>query len=49
MAEFQGYTITQNPETGKWEVFWQDKKQDVEFSSQADAEEWIDDLFPLNR
>lgn len=49
MAEYQGYTIRQNPETGKWEIYWQDKKQEVEFSRQADAEEWIDDQFPLNR
>lgn len=49
MAEYQGYTIQQNPETGKWEIFWQNKKQEGEYSRQADAEEWIDDQFPLNR
>jgi hypothetical protein len=49
MAEYQGYTIKQNPATGKWEIFWQEKKQEGEYARQADAEEWIDDQFPLNR
>lgn len=49
MSEYQGYTIRQNPETGRWEVFWRDKKQTVDFAREADAEEWIDDQFPLNR
>lgn len=49
MAEYQGYTIKQNPDTGKWEIFWQDRKQEGEYARQADAEEWIDDQFPLNR
>jgi hypothetical protein len=49
MAEYQGYTIRQNPVTGKWEIFWQGKKQEGEFARRVDAEEWIDDQFPLNR
>jgi hypothetical protein len=49
MSEYQGYTIRQNPETGRWEVFWRDKKQAVDFAREADAEEWIDEQFPLNR
>ena len=49
MAEYQGYTIQQNPETGKWEIFWQGKKQEGEFARRVDAEELIDDQFPLNR
>jgi len=49
MADYQGYSIQQNPETRKWEIFWQGKKQDGEYSWQADAEEWIDEQFPLRR
>jgi hypothetical protein len=49
MAEYQGYTIQQNPDNGKWEIFWQGKKQEGEFARRADAEDWIDDQFPLNR
>ncbi len=49
MGEYQGYTIKQNPITGRWEIFWKDKKQDVDFAREAEAEEWIDDQMPLNR
>jgi hypothetical protein len=49
MAEYQGYTIQQNPETRQWEIFWQGKKQIGEYARQVDAEEWIDEQFPLNR
>jgi hypothetical protein len=49
MADYQGYSIQQNPQTRKWEIFWQGKKQDGEYSRQADAEEWIDEQFPLRR
>lgn len=49
MAEYQGYTIERNPGTGKWEISWKGKKIEGEYERQADAEEWIDDQFPLNR
>lgn len=49
MAEYQGYSIERNPATGKWEIFWKGKKIEGEYERQADAEEWIDDQFPLNR
>lgn len=49
MREYQGYDIRQNPDTGRWEIYWQDKKLEVDFAREADAEEWIDDQFPLNR
>jgi hypothetical protein len=45
---FYGYTIRQNQETHRWEVYWQDQKQEGDFARRADAEEWIDDLMPLN-
>ncbi len=44
-----GYTIRRNAASGRWEVFWKDKKINQDFASQADAEEWIDDQMPLNR
>ncbi len=47
--EYQGYLIKQNPETGRWEVFWKDRKQDADFATETEAEEWIDDLFPSHR
>lgn len=49
MSEYQGYTIKLNLESGRWEIFWQDKKQPGDFAREADAEQWIDDLLPLNR
>jgi hypothetical protein len=49
MSEYQGYEIRQNPETKRYEVFWKGKKHDTDFARVADAEEWIDDLFPSNR
>jgi hypothetical protein len=39
MAEYQGYTVRQNSETGKWEIFWREKKQEGEHERQADAED----------
>ena len=44
-----GYAVRRNAATGRWEVFWKDKKITEDFASQADAEEWIDDQMPLNR
>lgn len=49
VAEYQGYEINQNPENGKWEIFWKGRKVEGGFSRQADAEEWIDDQIPSNR
>jgi hypothetical protein len=49
MAEYLGYEIIKNPETGKWEVLWKGKKVEGEFVREADAEEWIDDQFPSHR
>ena len=44
VSEYQGYTIKLNPETGRWEVFWKERKQPVDFTREADAEQWIEDL-----
>ncbi|HUN57125.1 MAG TPA: hypothetical protein VMU41_03365 [Candidatus Binataceae bacterium] len=48
-TQLYGYIILLNPDTGRWEVFWQDQKLEGNFARRADAEEWIDDLIPLNR
>jgi len=48
-TELYGYTIRLNQESHRWEVFWQDQKQEGDFARRADAEEWIDELIPLNR
>jgi hypothetical protein len=47
--EYQGYSIERNPTTGRWEVFWRERKQTVDFERVADAEEWIDDQVPSHR
>jgi hypothetical protein len=47
--EYQGYTIRNNPETGRWEILWKDVVKPIDFSRAADAEQWIDDEVPLNR
>ena len=47
--EYQGYTIELNSQTGRWEVFWRERKQSVDFERVADAEEWIDDQIPSHR
>lgn len=44
-----GYAIRLNQQTQRWEIFWQEEKQEGGFSKRADAEEWVDDLMPLNR
>lgn len=49
MSEYEGYSIKRNPETGKWEIFWQGKKQNGDFEREGDAEQWIDDQMPMNR
>ena len=49
MSDNYGYTVRQNPKTGRWEVFWKDKKLEIDFGKETDAEEWIDDQIPLNR
>ena len=48
-TELYGYAIRQNEQTGRWEVFWREEKQAGEFVTRAQAEEWIEDLIPLNR
>ena len=48
-TQLYGYTIRLNQQTGRWEVFWQNQKQEGDFARRADAEEWVDDLMPLNR
>jgi hypothetical protein len=47
--DYYGYLVRRNEQTKRWEIFWNDKKIDVDFAKQADAEEWIDDQIPLNR
>jgi len=47
--EYQGYSIKQNSGTGRWEIFWRERKQKVDFARVADAEEWIDDQIPSHR
>jgi hypothetical protein len=47
--EYLGYSIVRNPETGRWEIFWGERKQTVDFARVADAEEWIDDQIPSHR
>ena len=47
--EYQGYSIKQNSETGRWEIFWRERQQKVDFARAADAEEWIDDQIPSHR
>jgi hypothetical protein len=49
MSDYNGYLIKQNPDTGKWDVFWKEKKVASDFARQADAEEYLDDLLPMNR
>ena len=44
-----GYAIRLNQQTQRWKVFWRDQKQEGDFASRMDAEEWIDELIPLNR
>ena len=47
--EYQGYSIKKNSETGRWEIFWRERQQKVDFARAADAEEWIDDQIPSHR
>jgi hypothetical protein len=47
--EYEGYTIRFNSKTQRWEVLWQGRLQAANFDRSADAEQWIDDLMPLNR
>ncbi len=50
MSEYQGYAIKLNAQTGKWEIFWKEKKVAAEdFAREADAQDWIDDQIPLYR
>lgn len=47
--EYQGYTIALNSDNGQWQVLWQEQVQAANFNSAGEAEQWIDDLLPLNR
>ena len=49
MSEYQGYTIKLNAQTGRWEVYWRERKHDVDFVRETDAQEWIDDQIPSHR
>jgi hypothetical protein len=49
MAELYGYQIKQNSDSGKWEVFWKEKKVASDLAREVDAEEWIEDQVPLYR
>lgn len=48
-SEYYGYIIRENPTTGRWEIFWNERKQEVDFARQFEAEAWIDEQIPLNR
>ena len=48
-SEYYGYIIRENPSTKRWEIFWKEKKLEVDFDRQFKAEEWIDEQIPLNR
>ena len=47
--EYYGYKIRENPETGRWEIFWDERRQDADFANRFEAEAWIDEQIPLNR
>ena len=49
MSEYQGYTIKFNEITKRWEIFWKDRKQDVDFAREVEAQDWIDDQIPSHR
>ena len=49
MEQYEGYDIIQNPDSGKWEIFWKGRKVEGEFKTESAAEEWIDDQFPSHR
>jgi len=47
--EYQGYMIAFNPDNRQWQVLWRERVQAANFKSSSGAEQWIDDLVPLNR
>ena len=49
MREYQGYLIKQNDETGRWEIFWREKRIEADFAREVEAEDWIDDQVPSHR
>lgn len=49
MSQYQGYTIKLNEQAGRWEIYWRERKLDMDFAREADAEEWIDDQIPSHR
>ena len=46
---YYGYAVKRNLRTGRWEIYWKDKRIGEDFASPAEAEEWIDEQIPLNR
>jgi hypothetical protein len=32
-SEYYGYTIRENAATGRWEIFWGERKQEVDFAA----------------
>ncbi len=46
---YYGYELKRNLRTGRWEIYWKDKRVEQDFATQAEAEEWIDEQIPLNR
>lgn len=49
VREYQGYSIKHNSASGRFEIFWRDRKQTVDFAKLAEAEDWIDDQIPSHR
>ncbi len=46
---YYGYDIKRNLRTGRWEIYWKDRRIEEDFATQAEAEEWIEEQIPLNR
>jgi hypothetical protein len=49
MADYQGYEIRQNSQSGRWEIYWKERKLEPDFATRTAAEDWIDDQFPSHR
>ena len=48
-SEYYGSTIRENAATGRWEIYWAERKQEVDFAQKFEAEAWIDEQLPPNR
>jgi hypothetical protein len=46
---YEGYILRKNQVSGRWEIFWKERKLPDDFDTLALAEEWIDDQIPLHR